>query len=91
MLNRDRWQQQIKYNIDVRLDVNTNLLNGTEQIVYTNNSPDTLKRVFFHAYWNAFQPNSSMDARSRELGKTVLGKDKAGNEIRDWDKRVTDR
>jgi hypothetical protein len=88
---QDRWQQHIKYNIDVKLDVNTNLLNGTEQIVYTNNSPDTLRRVFFHAYWNAFQPNSSMDVRSRELGKTILGQDKEGKDVRDWDKRVTDR
>lgn len=87
----DRWQQHIKYSMDVKLDVNTNLLNGTQQIVYTNNSTDTLKRLFFHAYWNAFQPNSSMDVRSRELGNIVLGQDKAGTDIRDWDRRVTDR
>ena len=68
----DRWQQHVKYNIDVKLDVNTNILNGTEQIVYTNNSPDTLTRLFFHAYWNAFQPNSSMDVRSRDRGNIIL-------------------
>jgi len=87
----DRWQQRINYNIDVKMDVVSNRFNGVEKIDYYNNSPDTLDRVFFHTYWNAFQPNSSMDVRSRELGKTVLGTDKYGKEVRDWDPRVRDR
>jgi hypothetical protein len=86
----DRWQQRIKYNIDVTADVTTNLLTGKETIEYWNNSPDTLKRVFFHLYWNAFQPNSSMDVRSRELGKLATTQDKKGNPVLDWDKRVKD-
>lgn len=86
-----RWQQRIKYDIDVNLDVNTNLLTGTEKIRYWNNSPDTLKRLYFHLYWNAFQPNSSMDARSRELGKYSYRNDRQGNPIADWDSRVKDR
>ena len=68
----DRWQQRIAYNIDVDMNVVTNQFKGIEKIDYWNNSPDTLNRVFFHLYWNAFQPNSMMDVRSRELGKTVL-------------------
>ncbi len=87
----DRWQQRIKYQIQVNMDVNTNILKGTEKIEYYNNSPDTLDRVFFHLYWNAFQPNSMMDVRSRELGKIISGYDKNGKEVRDWDSRVTDR
>ena len=87
----DRWQQRIKYAINVKMDVQNNQFAGTEQIDYWNNSPDTLKRVFFHLYWNAFQPNSSMDVRSRELGKTELGTDRKGNPILDWDDRVKDR
>lgn len=87
----DRWQQRIKYNIDVNMNVATNQFTGTEKIEYTNNSPDTLKRIFFHLYWNAFQPNSSMDVRSRELGKTKLREDKNGNPVLDWDQRVKDR
>jgi hypothetical protein len=86
----DRWQQKIKYNIDVNVDVNTNIITGKENIEYWNNSPDTLKRVFFHLYWNAFQPNSSMDVRSGELGKLATRQDKKGNPIRDWDPRVKD-
>lgn len=86
----DRWQQKIRYNMDVQLDVNTNRVTGKQQIDYWNNSPDTLKRLFFHMYWNAFQPNSSMDVRSRELGKLATKQDKKGNPILDWDRRVKD-
>lgn len=87
----DRWQQKIKYQINVNMDVNTNRFAGAEKIDYWNNSPDTLTRVFFHLYWNAFQPNSSMDVRSRELGKTVLREPSRMSDGLDWDARVKDR
>jgi Peptidase family M1 domain len=86
----DRWQQHIDYKIKAALDVNTNIVKGTEDIVYTNNSTDTLRKVYFHLYWNAFQPNSSMDVRSRELGKNTMTS-RRGDIIKDWDARVTDR
>ena len=87
----DRWQQRIKYMIDVNMNVTTNRFTGSEKIDYTNNSPDTLNRIFFHLYWNAFQPGSMMDVRSRELGKTLLGTNKKGEPVYDWDERVKDR
>jgi hypothetical protein len=87
----DRWQQRIKYVINVNMDVQTNRFSGTEKLEYTNNSPDTLKRVFFHLYWNAFQPNSSMDVRSRELGKTRINDPRGNDDGLDWDARVKDR
>ncbi len=80
-----RWQQKVKYNMDVTVNVNTNRINGKQKLEYTNNSPDTLRKVFYHLYWNAFQPNSMMDVRSRELGKQQI------NGRPDWDARVTDR
>lgn len=86
-----RWQQRVRYSIDVNMDVTTNSFTGKEKIEYINNSPDTLKKVFIHLYWNAFKPNSMMDVRSRKLGETILGKDKDGNDVRDWDSRVKDR
>jgi hypothetical protein len=87
----DRWQQRIKYAINVDMNVTTNRFTGTEKIDYWNNSPDTLHRLFFHLYWNAFQPNSMMDVRSRELGQLLLGTDRNGNPVYDWDQRVRDR
>ena len=86
----ERWQQQINYKIDAALDVQKNTIKGTEEILYTNNSTDTLRKVYFHMYWNAFQPNSNMDLRSRELGKTILAS-RRGEDIKDWDMRVRDR
>ena len=65
----DRWQQRVKYKMNVDVDVNTNVITGIEKLEYTNNSPDKLDRVFFHLYWNAFQPGSEMDVRSQEQGK----------------------
>lgn len=81
----DRWQQHVKYNMKVDVDVNTNLINGIQKLEYTNNSPDKLDKVYFHLYWNAFQPGSEMDVRSRELGKIEI------NKSPDWDGRVKDR
>lgn len=81
----DRWQQRVKYNMDINVDVSTNRFTGKQKLEYTNNSPDTLRKVFYHLYWNAFQPNSMMDVRSQELGKTRI------NGRPDWDPRVTDR
>ncbi len=53
--------------MDVHLDANTHKINGTQRLVYFNNSPDTLKKVYYHLYFNAFQPGSMMDVRSRNL------------------------
>jgi hypothetical protein len=85
MAQPDRWQQRVKYTMDINMDVNTNRFTGKQKLEYTNNSPDTLKKVFYHLYWNAFQPNSMMDARSQELGKVKV------NNRPDWDSRVKDR
>ena len=87
----NRWQQKIKYTMNINMDVSTNRYTGTQKIDYWNNSPDTLRKVYFHLYWNAFQPNSMMDARSRRQGTVVLRKDRSGNDIVDWDGRVEDR
>jgi len=61
------WQQHVDYTMDVSIDVKRFRYTGTQDLVYTNKSPDTLKRVFYHLYFNAFQPNSEMDVRSRSI------------------------
>ena len=82
----DRWQQRVKYTMNINMDVQTNQFTGKQKLEYTNNSPDTLTRVFYHLYFNAFQPGSMMDTRSRRQG-AVNG---AGGRP-DWDQRVKDR
>ncbi len=80
-----RWQQKVKYTMHIDMDVNSNQFSGKQKLVYTNNSPDALGKLFYHLYFNAFQPGSSMDIRSQELGKNVI------NGRQDWDARVKDR
>lgn len=63
----DRWQQRIEYKMDIVVDAENHQFTGTQNIVYYNNSKDELKKVFYHLYFNAFQPNSMMDVRSRTI------------------------
>ena len=71
------WQQHVDYTMDIDVDVTKFQYKGVQKLVYTNNSPDELSHVYYHLYFNAFQPNSQMDVRSRN--------------IQDPDGRVTDR
>ena len=57
------WQQAVDYTMAVALDTETALYNGTQKLVYTNNSPETLNKVFYHLYFNAFKPGSEMAVR----------------------------
>lgn len=61
------WQQHVEYTMQIDVDTETHRLNGTQSIVYTNNSPYVLDRVYYHLYFNAFQPGSMMDERSRSI------------------------
>ena len=61
------WQQRVHYTMEIDFDVETNRFNGIQSLQYTNNSPDTLDQVFYHLYFNAFQPGSMMDERSRSI------------------------
>lgn len=65
--NPGYWQQHVDYKMEVNMDVKTYQYKGKQTLVYTNNSPDTLKRVYFHLFNNAFQPNSPMDARLKAI------------------------
>lgn len=71
------WQQHVDYKMDIDVDVNQYQYKGKQILVYTNNSPDDLNNVYYHLYFNAFQPNSQMDIRSRNIS--------------DPDRRVKDR
>lgn len=75
--NVSYWQQHVDYTMEIDMDVDNFQYVGTQELVYTNNSPDTLNKVFYHLYFNAFQPGSEMDVRSRT--------------IEDPDRRVMDR
>lgn len=61
------WQQRVEYSMDIDFDVKNHQFEGVQTLKYFNNSPDTLTRVFYHLYFNAFQPESMMDTRSRTI------------------------
>ena len=73
----DYWQQEVEYEMKIDMDAEKHQYQGEQKLVYHNNSPDTLNKVFYHLYFNAFQPGSQMDVRSRN--------------IKDPDERVGDR
>ncbi len=75
--NSTYWQQHVDYTMEIDMDTEKHQYSGKQKLVYTNNSPDVLNRVYYHLYFNAFQPGSMMDVRSRT--------------IEDPDRRVRDR
>lgn len=71
------WQQGADYTMEIDVDAKNHQYSGKQKLVYTNNSPDELNKVYYHLYFNAFQPGSMMDVRSRNIA--------------DPDRRVGDR
>ena len=61
------WQQRVEYKIRIDFDHKNHQFSGKQNLKYFNNSNDTINKVFFHLYFNAFQPGSMMDVRSRSL------------------------
>lgn len=61
------WQNHVDYKMDIQMNVETHQFTGEQWLTFTNNSPDTITEVFYHLYFNAFQPESMMDTRSRNI------------------------
>jgi aminopeptidase N len=66
------WQQDVHYAIKAEVDDKKLQIIGEEELIYVNNSPDTLYEVFFHLYQNAFQPNSYYHQLHRSDGRKVV-------------------
>ncbi len=56
------WQQRITCEMEIDFDHIHHQYVGSQRLIYQNNSPDTLRRMFYHLYPNAFQKGSEMDA-----------------------------
>ena len=61
--SQNYWQQAVDYKMVVDMNVDNFTYVGEQQLIYTNNSPDVLNKVFYHLYFNAFKPGSEMAAR----------------------------
>ncbi len=55
---KNYWQNSGNYDIAIRFDPATRIITGTETIVYTNNSPDELKQIWFKLYPNLYKKGS---------------------------------
>jgi len=49
---KNYWQNHSDYQIKASIDVETKTLTGNENIIYRNNSPDTLDKIVFRMYQN---------------------------------------
>lgn len=68
---QDYWQQEVNYNIEVKLDDEKHFLHASEAIEYINNSPDELTFLWFHLWPNAYKNNQTAFARQQlQMGKT---------------------
>jgi hypothetical protein len=56
------WQQRVEYSIVVHLDEGLMGFTAQGRLRYVNNSPDTLREMYFHQYLNAFKPGSKWSA-----------------------------
>ncbi len=65
--NQNYWQQSADYVMDIDFDVKKHQFHGEQSIKYTNHSSDTLHHLYYYLFYNAFQPNSMMDVRSRTI------------------------
>ncbi len=63
------WQQRISYRIVARLDERVQAVHGVGELLYVNQSPDTLREMYFHQYLNAFRPGSRWSAVDEREGR----------------------
>nr|WP_315417840.1 M1 family metallopeptidase [uncultured Pedobacter sp.] len=52
------WQNHGKYNMDIKVDAETKVVSGKEEILYSNNSSDTLKNLAIRFVNNLHKPTS---------------------------------
>lgn len=66
------WQQEVKYNIDVKLNDKNHTLSAFEKLVYINNSPDTLSCIYMHLWPNAYQDDTQLAKQLLEEKEILL-------------------
>jgi hypothetical protein len=58
---KDYFQNTANYNIEAEFDPESGMLKGEQQIVYRNNSPDTLQHLAIRVFMNLFQKGVERD------------------------------
>lgn len=84
------FQQHVQVVMEVSLHPETHVLNGETWLTYRNHSPDTLTKLYFHLYTNAYRPGSVFARQEKKFFRPQieeLGPDEMGW-IRVWNLRV---
>ena len=55
---KNYWQNKASYALKADFNPDSRVLKGSEEIVYENNSPDTLKQIWFKLYPNLYAKNA---------------------------------
>lgn len=66
------WQNHSVHNMRITVSPPNKRIEGVQEIIYTNNSPDTLDHIVFRMYLNAHQPEAMRD-RPRPLDFMTRG------------------
>ncbi len=68
------WQNKAVYKIVVNFNPDTRLINGAVDIAYVNNSPDTLKQIWFKLYPNLYKAGTPHESAisAKDLGEGVV-------------------
>ena len=69
------FQQEVNYEIDVKLNDNNHTLSAYEKITYKNNSPDELSFIWFHIWPNAYKDDSTAYAKQAGPGSRFAKSD----------------
>ena len=66
------FQQRVDYKISVKIYPKQKSFTAFESLVYKNNSPDTLKFIYFHLWPNGYQKNSALARQQAQNGKPYV-------------------
>ncbi|MFZ4862297.1 M1 family metallopeptidase [Sphingobacterium sp. Mn56C] len=85
------WQQKVDYKMDINVDEKNYQYAGKMTLKYTNNSGQSLSKVYFHLYFNAFQPGSMMDYRLTNIEDPDkrMATNKGTKEKPQWESRIS--
>ena len=70
--NKPYFQQRVDYIIHVKIYPTLHYLTAYESIVYKNNSPDTLRFLYFHLWPNGYTKNSALARQQAKNGKAYV-------------------
>ncbi|WP_282079701.1 M1 family metallopeptidase [Aquimarina algiphila] len=70
------WQNSVDYKIEVTVTPTTRLIDGKEEVIFTNNSPDELSEIVIRLYYDVFKKGN---IRGTAVNEDDIGK---GTDIR---------